>query len=132
MEAFQTAAAPKLPDIFDRIAELSPSLADSDKVLHRSHPLVLSTEVTLANGFPYEFRDGGLRASRTGMQRIPEMIVKVQLRSPHDVYYTSPFAVTKVKNKYLFWIFLLNQPLAGVTPFSGRLALKNHVLLSQS
>jgi hypothetical protein len=93
MEAFQTATAAKTPDVLDRVGGFSPPLADSDKLLHRIHPLVLSTEVTLANSFPYELRDGGLRASRAGVQRIPQMIVKVQLRSPHDVYYTSPSAL---------------------------------------
>ena len=130
MKAFQTTTAPKSPDIFDRVARLGLSLADSDKVLHRLHSLVPATEVTFANGFPHEFRDSGFRASRPGVQRIPEVIVKVQLRSPHDVYDTSRSAVTKVKNKYSPLIVLINPLLARFTPLSGRLALTNHMLLS--
>jgi hypothetical protein len=89
VDALKTTAAAKIPDIFERAGWLGPSLADSDKVLHRIHPLVLSTEVTLANGFPYKFRDSRFPASRPGVQGGPEVIVKVQLSSPHDVYHTS-------------------------------------------
>jgi hypothetical protein len=85
MEAFQTAAAAKIPDQFDHVSGLSPPLTDSDKVLHRFHALILPTEVTLANRASHKFRDRGFLASRAGVQGIPEVIIKVQLRSPHDV-----------------------------------------------
>jgi hypothetical protein len=86
----QTAASTKASHILDRIEGFGRFLANPDKFLHRLHLLVPPAQVTPTNGFPYKFRDGSLPASRTSMKGRPEVIVKVKLCAPHDVYRTSP------------------------------------------
>jgi hypothetical protein len=89
MKPLQTVASAQTLNILHRIDGLGAFLANPDEFLHRLHLLVPPAEVTLPNGFPHEFRDGGLSTPCASVKGIPEMVVEVQLRSPHDVYYTS-------------------------------------------
>ena len=90
MKAVQAAASAKASNILHRIAGFGAFLANPNEFLHRLHLLVPLGKVTLTKGFPHEFRDGSSSTPRASVKSIPEMIVEVQLRSPHDVYYTSP------------------------------------------
>ncbi len=36
-----------------------------------------------------ELRDGRVLSLRSGVQRGPEIVLEIELRAPHDVYYTS-------------------------------------------
>jgi hypothetical protein len=76
-------------NILDGFDGFGAFLANPDEFLHRLPPLVPAAEVTFTNGFPDEFRDSGLPAAGPSVKGIPEMIVEVKLRAPHDVYYTS-------------------------------------------
>ena len=89
MKPVQTFTPAKASNILNGIDGFGGSLANSDESLHRLHLLLLLSEVTLTNCFPHEFRDGSLSTPCSSVKGIPEMIVKVQLRPPHDVYYTS-------------------------------------------
>jgi hypothetical protein len=85
----QTVASAKILNILHRIESAGAFLANPDEFPHRLHLLVPSAEVTLANGLPHEFRDGSSLTRCARVKSVPEIVVKVQLRPPHDVYYTS-------------------------------------------
>lgn len=89
MKPVQASASTKTSHILERIERFGTILANSDEFPHRLHLLVPPAQVTFPNGFPHKFRDGRLPASRASMKGRPEVIVKVKLRAPHDVYYTS-------------------------------------------
>ncbi len=89
MKAVQAAASAKASNILHRIEGFGAFLANPDEFLHRLHLLVPPGKVTLTKGFPYQFRDGSSSTPCASVKGIPEMIVEVQLRSPHNVYYTS-------------------------------------------
>jgi hypothetical protein len=85
----KTVASAKTLHIFHRIGSAGAFLANPDEFPHRLHLLVPPAEVTLANGLPHEFGDGSSLTRRARVKSVPEVVVKVQLRPPHDVYYTS-------------------------------------------
>jgi len=89
VEPIQPVASPKLSDILRTVEDCGTSPANADEFLHRLNPLIPPAEVTLANGFAHEFRDGGFLTPGASVKGMPELIVKVQLCSPHDVYCTS-------------------------------------------
>jgi hypothetical protein len=90
MKAVQTAAPAEGSNILYCVWRGGPFFADADKFLHRLPLFVAWAEVTLANGLPHELRDGSFLAACTGVKGVPEAVVEVKLRPPHDVYYTSP------------------------------------------
>ena len=47
------------------------------------------SEVPLPRGLPDQLGDRGLLAAGARVERPPELVVEIQLRPPHDVYYTS-------------------------------------------
>jgi hypothetical protein len=72
--------------------------ADSNEFLHRLPLFVPLTEVTLSNGLAHEFRNGGVLIGGAGVECFPEVVVQVELRPPHDVYYTSLLRCAKYRN----------------------------------
>jgi hypothetical protein len=89
VESIQTVTTAEILNILHRIEGFGAFLTNPDELLHRPHLLVALAEVTLPNGFAHEFGDGRLAAPCSRVKGIPEVFVKVQLRSPHNVYYTS-------------------------------------------
>lgn len=89
MKPVQTVASAETLNILHRTEGYGAFLANPDEFLHRLHLLVPPAEVTLPNGFPHQFRDGSLSTPCTSVKGIPEVFVKVQLRTPHNVYCTS-------------------------------------------
>jgi hypothetical protein len=85
----QTVTAAKILNILDGIEGCGAWLANADEFLHGLHLLIAPAEVPLPNGFAHEFGDGSLPTARTSVEGIPKVFVKVQLRAPHNVYYTS-------------------------------------------
>ena len=49
-----------------------------------------ATDVSFTDSLSDEFGDGGLFAPCPGVERAPKLVVQVELRSSHDVPYTSP------------------------------------------
>lgn len=92
MEAVQPIASPKAAHVIDRVGGLSAFAANADELLHRFGPLVARAQITLAYGFPNQRGHGSFMASRLCVKGSPEVVLKIQLGSPHDVYYTSPRA----------------------------------------
>ena len=90
MKAVQAVASTKASNILHRIERFGAFLANPDEFLHRLHLLVPPGKVTLTKGFPNEFRDGSSSTPCASVKGVPQMIVEVQLGSPHNVYYTSP------------------------------------------
>jgi len=84
----QTATPAKTSNILHRIKGFGALLANPDEFLHGFYPLVPPAETTFTNGFRHEFGDGSVSTPGASVQGIPEVIVKVQLRSPHNVYCT--------------------------------------------
>jgi len=89
-KTIQTAASAKTPNVPNRIVFNRPRRpgafpARPHELLHRLPLLIPRAEVTLANGLPHEFRHGRLPAPRARVQGIPEVIVEIELRPPHDV-----------------------------------------------
>jgi hypothetical protein len=81
----QTVTTAKILNKLHRIEGFGALLANPDELLHGFHPLVPAAQVTLPDGIPHEFRDGGLSTPCPSVKGIPEVIVKVQLRPPHNV-----------------------------------------------
>jgi hypothetical protein len=90
MEAVQPAAAAETSNILHTVRQIGTSLSNANELLHRLSLLIPPAEVTLASGFPHQFRDGSLLTPGAGVKGIPELLIEVELCSPHDVYYTSP------------------------------------------
>ncbi len=90
MQAVQAVTLAKISNIVHTVEGFGASLTNAHGFQHRPPLLVLVTEATLTNGLPHEIGNRSLLAPRTRMQRIPEMIIEVKLRSSHDVCYTLP------------------------------------------
>jgi hypothetical protein len=90
----QAVASAKTLNILHRTEGCGAFFANPDEFLHRLHLLIPPAEVTLPNGFPHEFRDGSLLTPCASVKGIPKVFVKVQLRSPHDVYCTSAWGLS--------------------------------------
>lgn len=85
MKPVQAVALAKVPNIFHRIERYGASPTNPDEFLHGLHALFPPAEVALAHRFPHQFRDGSLAAPGAGVKRVPDGVIEIQLRSPHDV-----------------------------------------------
>jgi hypothetical protein len=77
--------AAKAAHVLYRLDWFRTLLTDTNELLHSFHLLILVAQITFAHGFPHQFWGRGFSAARTSVKRIPEMIVKIKLCSPHDV-----------------------------------------------
>ena len=102
VKPFQTVTPAKTPDIIYRINYridgLRCLLANSDECLHGFHPLLAPAQVAFADRFPHEFRNGGLSAAGASVKGAPEVVVKIKLGSPHDVY-SSSYRITACRSR---------------------------------
>ncbi len=60
-------------------------LADANELVHGFRPLVALAEVVLADGCADEFGYGCFLAAGAGVEGGPEIVVEVELGTPHDV-----------------------------------------------
>ena len=69
------------------IARSSPA---SNETLHGAAALFPIAQIAPPDRLPDQFGDGGLLRAGTSVERAPELIVEIELRPPHDVYYAAP------------------------------------------
>jgi hypothetical protein len=84
VKAVQAAASAKASNILHRI-EGRAFLANPDEFLHGLHLLVPPGKVSLTKGFPHQFREGSFSSPSARVKSVPEIVIEVQLRSPHNV-----------------------------------------------
>jgi hypothetical protein len=85
LKASRTGTAAQIPHVFHRTGTVGANFANSYDRLHGLHTVILASEIAFANRLTHKFRDTGFVLPRTGVQRIPKVIVKIELRAPHDV-----------------------------------------------
>lgn len=89
LKTFQTLAPAEISNLSDAVKRIGAAGPAADEFLHRLFLFLSPAEVTFASGLPYQFGKGGVLTSGPGVKRIPEGIIQVKLRPPHDVCYTS-------------------------------------------
>ena len=76
---------------FGRVGQVGTIFPDSDEGLHGFTTLIQITEITLSSRLTNQIGDGRPLAAGPCVEGIPQIVVKIELGSSHDVYYTSPF-----------------------------------------
>lgn len=72
-------------------------LADSNKALHGLFSFFQVADVAFANSLTDQFGDGGRLALRAGVEGAPEVLVKIELRTLHNVFMHCDWARTVLR-----------------------------------
>jgi hypothetical protein len=81
----QTVASAEASDLLSRVVGYGAIFANPDEFFHCLPSLVLPTDVTLMDSSTHEFGDCRLLPFCVGLKDLPEVIIQVQLHSPHAV-----------------------------------------------